>query len=68
MPRSSGVKLVAHDGYALGADCDLGGVALTHWLTPDPRHPGRYVFSDTPYVWPLAADAFAALEIDRGQE
>jgi hypothetical protein len=83
MPRSSGVKLVAHGGhshwadptlrplpggYALGADCDLGGVALIHWLAPDPAHPGRYVFTDAPHVWPRAGDAFAALELYRGQE
>lgn len=77
MPRSSGVNLVAHGGhsrwadptlhplhggYALGADCDLGGVPFIHWLAPDPAHPGRYGFTGSPHTWPSFVDAFAALD------
>lgn len=83
MPRSSGVKLIARDGHShwadptlrplpngfgLGADCDLGGVALIHWLAPDSHRAGHFLFTDTPYAWPSAVEAFAALDIYRGQE
>jgi hypothetical protein len=87
MPRSLGVKLVAHGGhshwadptlrevvvgdvagYGLGADCDLGGVALIHWLAPDPARRGRYIFTDAPHVWEHPGEAYDALEVYRTQE
>lgn len=48
--------------YGMVARCDFGD----HWLAerdPDDQlwHPRQIVVRDTPYGWPTAADAFAAL-------
>jgi hypothetical protein len=52
----------------MGIDCALGGVKLVHWLAPDPNHPGRFHFTDEPYVWEHEGEAHDALEAYRTQQ
>jgi hypothetical protein len=82
--KPAGVKLISREGYhcewvdpelrpvgtgfGLAVPCQFGGVPLVHWLAPDPSTPDRYAFTNAPHAWPMAREAFAAMDAYRAQE